>query len=257
MNRYLLLATVQDRIPMAAALFASIKAHLAGWKVLIVAQEYSDDEARQAEALTGGEVINLSARVGPHRAKIAGLQTIVDREGANNFVVCSIDDDMEFLPQTNLDPAVSKALTAGTGFVSCGWAPHLNRIRPGQIKPIFVRQAIVYTGGGMVFGPKVARLVLTLPPANYFDDNTEWSLAAYTAGLSNFRWRGSMTLHKICSKGGRRAWVALRDRVISDPKLITIREGKLAGRVNNYLVGSSADLTPLAHELHQRHRRTT
>ena len=182
MNRYLLLATVQDRISMAELLVASVQAHLRNWKLLIVAQEYSPDDARRMSVLSGGVVINYPERIGPHRAKAAGLRHILDTEGNQRFVVCSVDDDMEFLALTNLDPAVSKALSTGVGFVSAGWVPHINRLKPAHVKPVFVRQPIVYTGGGMIFGPEVARLVCALPDANYFDDNTEWSLAATPPG---------------------------------------------------------------------------
>jgi undecaprenyl-diphosphatase len=74
-----------------------------------------------------------------------------------------VDDDMEFLPETNLEPCLQKALEPGTGFVSANWVAHDNHLVRRRIEDKFVPQPIVYTGGGMVFNRKIAELLVGLP----------------------------------------------------------------------------------------------
>jgi hypothetical protein len=253
-NKYLLLATVQDRLPMMATCMTSIRKYLPDWKPLVVAQEYSpQDSAYVRSQLPKGEVIDHPERIGPHNAKLLGLQHI-DRQGGD-YVVCSIDDDMEFLPQTRLEPAVAKALEPGVGFVSAGWVRHENLLAKHSAPEEFVKQPIVYTGGGMIFDRATAQIVLGIPEGAYFCDNSEWSLAAYVQGLENHRYRGSVTIHRICRSGGRRTWAELAIRPMPDPKYLRMRPGKNDWDPNNFKVGASEDLTPLAHANHEAARK--
>lgn len=254
MNKYLLLATVQDRIPMLRDCIDSIHRFLPEWKLIIVAQEYTAADIATVQALApAADLIILPERSGPHNAKIAGLKSISDRE-IENYIVCSIDDDMEFIPETNLNPCAMKALEPTVGFVEANWVKALSILPKRNIVDVFAPQPIVYTGGGLVFDRKIANLVLQIPEGAYFCDNSEWSLKAYLAGFTNLRYRGSQTLHKILSAGGRRAWVKLGDKKIPDPAYLPMREGKALGKENNYLVGDSADLTPLARETHKKNK---
>lgn len=255
MKKYLLLATVSDRLDMALTMLRSAERFLPDWRIHVVAQELSpSQQGRLRAALPEGSVFTgLPLRIGPHRAKLYGLKELHRVAGPGPYVVCSADDDMEFVPETNLEPAVARAMEQGVGFVSAGWVNHENRI-PGHItRDVFVTQPIVYTGGGMIFSHTVAALIRDMPDVPYFSDNVEWSLRAYLAGYRNERYRGSLTIHRVCKKGGRRGWVELKARVLSDPRYIKITEGKVGGH-NRYLIGTSADLTAEALIEHKRNR---
>jgi hypothetical protein len=245
MVKWLLLATVEDRAGMASVCLASIREHLPDWRVLVVAQGY--DTAQQVEHFSGLTVLSSSVSVGMHTAKYAGLKWIAQGHAYDNWTVCSIDDDMEFLGRTNLEPAVTKALEPGVGLVSAGWVNHPSRVDAHRTPEEFVHQPIVYTGGGLVFDGRTARLLLDHLPAraSFRSDNVEWSLATYLAGLANYRYRGSVAVHRVCRTGGRKAWVESTDTQPSDPKWITLQPGR---------IGTSADVTPAAKRTHLENR---
>lgn len=246
-TRWLLLATVRDRTDMCLTLLRSIQAHLAGWRLMIVAQGHEYDDLKSLAGVgVAFELVHMREGVGPHRAKQAGLRDIARIEGDRGYIVCSIDDDMEFTAQTNLEPAVQRAMQPGVGFVSAGWAPHETKAAQMTLVDAFVTQPIVYTGGGMIFTARTARIIMDLPALDYYDDNTVWSLAAYLSGLKNYRYRGSLTLHRICRKGGRKGWLNRGERAHPDPAYITLRKAKTDG----WCIGASSDLTALAHRAH-------
>jgi hypothetical protein len=235
---------------MAGACLRSIREFLPDWILVIVAQEYTETDRAFVESSNPDcTLIVLPERCGPHNAKLCGLRHINNLEHSN-YIVCSIDDDMEFISQTNFKPCIKKALEPAIGFVSAGWVKHETRLM--KLKPVdqFIKQAIVYTGGGMIFDRVTAQTVLRIPEGAYFCDNTEWSLAVYLTGLSNYRYRGSMTIHRICSKGGRKSWVEMSKKQIPDPRFLHMKVGKLINNINNYHVGDSKSLTPEAHAIH-------
>jgi hypothetical protein len=257
-NKYVLLATVKDRLHLMPTILGSVARWLPGWRVVIVTQAYAPEDTLAVQRLLANAVqLSLPDRVGPHTAKAAGLRAVQAHERAygdpKRFVVCSVDDDMEFTARTKLDPAVQFCLHPATGFVSAGWVKHENQLAEKEAPDEFVKQPIVYTGGGLVFDQKMAELVLALPDGNYFCDNSEWSLAAYRAGFDNYRFRGSVSVHRICGKGGRRAWVALEKRPVPDPKYLAMKPARTGGP-NAYHVGMSADLTAFAHAEHAANR---
>jgi hypothetical protein len=231
---------------------ATIREHLPSWNVVVATQEYTSvEDQRLRKALPDAMIVSMTRRVGMHSAKMAALRHVRRVCGSDPYVVCSIDDDMEFLPQTNLEPCVAKSLDPMTGFVTANWVAHPNHLAKRKIRHAFVKQPIVYTAGGMVFDRKVADIISALPDARYYSDNSKWSIAAYTAGLSNYRYLGSLAIHRICQKGGRRAWVIDNDVVPPDPEMISVREGRPIAGKTEYLIGRSEDLTDHAHNLHK------
>lgn len=255
MQKILLLATVADRLDMAITMLRSAQRFLPDWKVHVVAQELNPSQYTRLRAVLPADaaLTNLPLRIGPHRAKLHGLREMHLTVGSKPYVVCSVDDDMEFIAETNLEPAVARALQPGVGFVSAGWVNHENRVPGHAMVDKFVIQPIVYTGGGMIFSHTIAALLRDMPDEPYFSDNVEWSLRVYLAGYKNERYRGSLTIHRVCKKGGRRGWVELKARVLSDPRYIKITEGKVGGH-NRYLIGTSADLTAEALLTHKSAR---
>jgi hypothetical protein len=247
LRRELLLACLPDRPALLDACVHSIRQHLTGWHLNVAAQDFANDDL---ERFGPGDDVHQLAACGPHRAKLAALRRIDERPGP--YVVCSIDDDMEFTADTSLEPVVLKVGQPDTGLVSAGWVQHPNRLAKHKLVDVFVKQPIVYTGGGLLLGHRTARdVILRMPDVDFYDDNAEWSLACYVAGLTNYRWRGSVTIHRIGSKGGRRTWLRTlqEERVLSDPELLGYREWH-AGAGQLWRIGDSRDLTAEAHRRH-------
>ena len=151
MNRYLLLATVQDRLTMAGACLRSIREFLPDWILVIVAQEYTETDRAFIESSNPDcTLIVLPERCGPHNAKLCGLRHIDDLEHSN-YIVCSIDDDMEFISQTNLEPCIKKALEPAIGFVSAGWVNHETRLIKRKPVDQFIKQAIIIINLNLIY----------------------------------------------------------------------------------------------------------
>jgi hypothetical protein len=104
----------------------------------------------------------------------------------------------------------------------------------------------------MLFNRKIAELVVHMPFVSYFSDNTEWSLNSYINGYTNYRYRGSSCIHTICQKGGRNAWIELKNRIITDTKYMNIQKEKNG---KYFLIGTSKDLTEEAHKLHLKNKK--
>ena len=251
-RKYLLLPTVEDRLDMAMVAIGTMREYLPDWRIVVVAQEYSAASAdRMESAVEGvGDLLLLPNRIGCSSARLSGLDYVAELEAGRGFIACSADDDMEFGPLTNLETAVRKAMEPGVGMVSCGWVPHPNRIRPNLVVDTFVKQPVVYTGGGLVFSSITAKTLLKIPrETRFFSENCEWSLATYTAGLTNWRYRGSLSVHRVCRNGGRKAYLAqVKSKIFPDPKLMTTRPTKDG---KGFSIGLPSDLTPLAHAMHK------
>ena len=261
---YFLLATTADRVEMAITAIRTMCHRYPNWRMIAVLQGHTPAEvawlkAAAAEASLFWPVI-LPEPVGMHNAKMLGLEAIMRNCGDQPFAVVSVDDDMEFVDRTDLEPAIAWAQRPDIGLVSGGWINHESRLENHKTPPDFVNQAIVYTGGGLCFDRKIAELLLTLPRAKYYSDNTEWSMRVYVAGYVNGRYRGSVAIHRVCKKGGRRAWVnAGEEKVACDYRLLEMKKAKAADRPgaahnDQYLIGTEADLTDLAKRLHKQNR---
>lgn len=257
MNKYFLLPTVSDRFTQVFTLLKSIKEFCPDWKLVVVAQEY-DLEQKQALStylnLLNAVVLFEDKRSGCHKGNIAGLKHIMQESDNSDFVVCGIDDDMEFTKETNLDRCVQKCLEYGVGLVSGGWVKTKSMLQNRSVVDKFIKQAIVYTGGGLVFNHKIAKVLLEIPLENFTSTNSVWSLAVYVAGYENWRDRGSLAIHNVCQKGGRKGWIStLSTQVLSNPDFINTRIAK-KDLVDKYLICDSNDLTDQAHELHRHNR---
>ena len=251
MKKILLLATVADRIDMAEIMICSAKQYLPEWEFLVVAQEYTVAEKLRLESALAGAVKNvvyLEKRIGPHIAKCNGLDQIDFRFPS---VICSVDDDMEFIAQTNIDQCVAKAMQYGVGLVSAGWVHHESLLNKRKTVDEFVKQKIVYTGGGMFFSSATAKIIKNMQKLPYFSDNAMWSLTCYLEGLENYRYRGSLTIHRVCRKGGRKAWVLLGDKALPPKEYLHIDESKDAEK---FKIPVDKGITDAANKLHKQRR---
>lgn len=249
--KYMVVPTVKDRIPFLGTFLDSIARYTPDWQVFIVAQEFTKREAEDAAArLPGAAVLTYPTRIGMHGARVAALRAI-EAGSTQPYVVCTTDDDMEFTERTNLEPCVSKACEEGVGLVSSNWAKSYEAVMRKEVVDEFVRQPIVYTGGGMVFHQAVARVICEIPDGDYWSDNMMWALATYVAGYQNYRYRGSIAVHLACRSGGRKAWCALEERELAPSDLLPTARGK-----TQLLISGSKDLTPAARRMHLENRRS-
>jgi len=255
-----LLATTGDRPALLMACLKSISTYAPSIPVVLTGQSVPDAVkagVRQWSTDTGHDISYVwgEDRRGPHTAKLSGLQANLD---VNVWV--SIDDDMELLPQTDYNNAALVCQTRGVGLVSCNWAKSEGHL-PKKIKamaPTFKEQKVVYTGGGLVFSGRVAEVIRGIPSERYVTDNALWSAVVYSRGYKNYRYMGSLALHRIMSKGGRKAYLKESPGAMFPvPHLLTQRKCDQhlypSAEANTY-IPDSKDLTPLAEELHRENR---
>jgi len=171
----------------------------------------------------------------------------------------SLDDDMELWEErTDFQPAIEKAQERDAGIVSCNWvrtkSPALisrARYEPG----VFIEQALVYMGGGMVFDNKVIEATLLADNLPYLFDDVQYALIAYLAGYRNYRYLGSMLFHHIMSTGGIKRLYSERALVLPNENYITVRPcAQIYDIDNNYFIPKPKDLTAAAHVEHNINR---
>jgi hypothetical protein len=174
------------------------------------------------------------------------------------------DDDMELIPGlTDWRPAIDRvAEDESVGVVSCNFARHpsmLDRSWPPR-DPLWIKTPITYMSGGMVYGRRVVDALRDQKDTPWMFDDVAVSLAAYVGGYDNWKYRGSLCVHRTVSAGGNRVTFAERDLPKPDPALLTVRpcpstiyKGNAAG--NNVYMPENRDLTAEAHRLHKEHRR--
>jgi len=171
------------------------------------------------------------------------------------------DDDMELVPGlTDFTEAIVKANEPGVGVVSCNWT---RSMAPGLLarcwpprEPLWIKQPIVNMSGGMVYTRRVVDELLKVGNVPYLFDDTQVGLSAYLAGYENWRYRGSVLIHKILSPGGVKEVFKSTELVPPDAHYMRVRKCKpvYAHEGNNLYIPTSDDLTPEAHATHRAHR---
>lgn len=273
MKHYILIATTNDRWEMLVECLDSIKKYLNDWRVVVVSQGYSEQriiKLNEMLSFTTSLNINIAENVGMHNAKMIGLEYInnenkydaekgrrIHKDCILKYVVMSSDDDMVFTSRTTLDKSLEFVDKVNVGFVSLGWVRHKNQLHTYNAVDEFVKQKIVYTGGGMLFQDDIAQLLLSEPKGNYISDNALWSILSYANGYDNYRYRGSCTIHNICRTGGRKAWVKGSDTKIKGrEELLEYKESVL--QKNNkydYLIPDSSCVKELADKKHKKFKK--
>jgi len=253
-NKFILLAAVDNRPALLSACLQSLSV-LHGWKLMFVGQEFSEERKGEVRSLMPPDsfCIWLPEKVGMHNAKLHGLTEI--QKMSRLHVVASIDDDMELLATTHFDRMAAISRSKGVGLVSGNWVRSEKQIAKKKIVDSIKRQAIVYTAGGLVFSEGITKHIVGLGLRDFWCDNTEWSLASYLNGYENFRFLGSLAIHRIMSAGGRKSYVD-RERETPNPKYISLRPCKQAtSGVNGFHVPDQGDLTQFARFTHQVHKK--
>lgn len=190
-------------------------------------------------------------RTGCHAARVDLLRRI--RYG----LYVNLDDDMVLTRHTNYDRALAKVCERPTGFVLTNWArteAQVERKAP-KLRPEFVKQALVYQGGGMAYRDEVADLMRALPMVKQTFDHA-WPLTAYVNGYTNYRDLSSLAVHRIMGKGGMSAFMDSNPPQLLMREYVTFRWAKRRrGNGHDVLIPLDQDLTPLAHAHHKANKR--
>lgn len=225
------------------------------WGVRVAWQAVSREDSARVHATLGDRltgVMRLERRQYAYPLRVRAMTRWRDVD-----VWCHADDDFEFLPGlTDYARAVARAREPGVGCVSCGWVRSEAFLAKKQVLDEFVQQPVVNTGGGMVYGRHVVALLADnpyCPVAPYQFDDLQVGLTAYVNGLRNYRYRGSVLIHRILSPGGMKRSFAEREHARPPDGLLRLTPSKpVYDKDNNWLMPGSADLLPHAHELHRR-----
>lgn len=229
------------------------------WKWCVAFECYAKEQRAEIEGLLGPELhysVGFENRIPPYQARATMYKRIMDEFD----VFVSLDDDMEFVEgKTNFAKAIDKALLPGVGVVSCNWvrfdtAKMWARCRH---EDKFIKQPIVNMSGGMVYGRKVIDSVFAYPVKPYMFDDVQYPLVAYLDGYENFRYLGSVLVHSVMLKGGMSTLYKSRDLDLPDSDYLAVEKAAdiFKGTNNNWHIPSSANLTELAHLVHEKNKK--
>ena len=187
------------------------------------------------------------------------VHSMLERPDVDVWV--QVDDDIELLSETRFEPAILKAQEPGVGVVSCGWvrslsAKGLARARRGEP---WVRQPIVYMAGGMVYGRQVVAELAKVQDTPYLYDDVQVALLAYLAGRENWKYRGSIAIHRILQPGGIKRVFDTHRHVLPDDRFFKMPAGLANSSAkieeHNIRMISHNDLKPEARRVHKENRR--
>lgn len=257
MRKTFIVATLSNRIAGLKTLLTGISFYYPDWNVSIVAQDYSNEQKNDMNAFvkTLNNPIKIEYKdemIGAHSAKVIAINQV------ESDIYCSMDDDMEVIGLTNYEAIVDKlAKDKASGIITSNWVKSETMLKNKEIKDEFVETKLVYTGGGLLFRKDVANIILSIPNEQYLFDDCLWALYAYINGYTNYRYRGSVAIHRICTVGGRRSWLKNgKNKVLPPSDLMIARKGKgKEGTNDEYLICTDRDVTTLSVELHKRNKR--
>lgn len=239
------IVSVSDRVEQLNGLIESImnQDKFKDYEISLCYQDYLGNQDKIKYRNRYSNIFIVPQKLGCNGARIFLLQKI------NYDIYINLDDDMLLVNETNYDRAIKKALKNSTGFVLTNWARSekiLENKKPKMCDK-FVKQIMIYQGGGMVYSNKIAELIRKLPiEKTRFDDI--WCLTAYINGYTNYRYLGSLALHFVCSKGGMRLFMDEEKPKLACENYINYRISKKVGRIH---IPLDSDLKEVAHKLHK------
>ena len=250
MRKTFIIASTGDRVDGLSSLIISLTPFLNEWKLFVICQCYSEEDAMTVKKLVrgNGKVVFLSEMIGPHSAKMIALNN------AESDVWCSLDDDMVALPETDYNKIADiLAERKDIGFISGNWARTAKQASTKAIDNALIKQKLVYTGGGLLFRDDVAEIIRNIPNEKYLFDDCLWSMYAYINGYDNYRYTGSIAIHKICTVGGRKTWLKKQrnGRVLPPSEYLVARP---CNDLDGYYICIDSDLTETAKQLHDKNR---
>lgn len=254
MSDAVVMVTVADRLAMLNQFLASFARHVGGMTVLVHVQGGDPAQWRRdlqvPKGVEVGHVMHSHAPLGCHAARVELLRRAPRFERYVN-----VDDDVELVEQTNWGPALDHATEPGVGFVLTNWVRHPNALPDAvaRLSERFVPQVMVYQGGGMAYTDEVADLMRELDPVPARYDDL-WPLTAYLEGRRNYRYLGSIAVHRIMQKGGMNQYMRQEPRPLLAGKWVVYPHlpGQRVGM--DYGIPMDKDLRPIAVEKHHENR---
>lgn len=168
----------------------------------------------------------------------------------------NLDDDMLLTEHTHYAEPLTMASIKGTGFVLTNWARTraLLDAKVPKMERVFKPQIMVYQGGGMVYGDEVADLMRALPEIPQTFDHA-WPLTAYINGFRNYRYQGSLAVHKVCTLGGMRTFMDNTPAAVMMTEFVDIKPtDKDYGPGRSLKIPLDKDVTKFAHARHKHMR---
>jgi hypothetical protein len=256
MNKYIIIATTGDRVEMLTTMIRSINKYCTDWTLVLVMQGYKYTAAEYIKSIikVNHRILEMPVRIGMHNAKMCALKYI--HEENDEYIVCSADDDMEFTFLTDFTNPIQKLAEKEVGMISLGWVQHENALPKYNMTDEYIKQIIVYTGGGLLFNEKIGKILLDIPQEMYMCDNSLWSVIVYAKGYTNYRYRGTCTIHRICRNGGRRNWLEGSEKSLGPTDLLEfeVSERKGGRKYNRYKIPQDKNITQHARNEHVRNR---
>lgn len=243
------IVSVSDRVEQLNNLLESIirQKKFDGYDINLMYQDYLGNAEKIKYKERYSNIIVVPEKLGCNGARILLLKNI------SYDVYINLDDDMELVAETNYDRAIEKSLENSTGFVLTNWARSRNILanKIPKMQDKFVKQVMIYQGGGMVYADKIANLIRELPvEKTMFDDI--WCITSYINGYTNYRYLGSLALHFICSKGGMRLFMREENPRLNCWQYINYRKGK---KENEWLIPDDSDINNYAKKLHNVNKK--
>lgn len=260
MHKIFSVISTSDRFDQLCNLLESIRQHhaSAAWSIHGVLQCYTEEQIAHLNEISpiSAEWSNFDHKLGMFNARQEGMKYIASKYGDDDYTLVCLDDDIEFCAETYFEKAVDIAQQPHIGLVSTNWISSEKLLSKKIPQDKLVKQPIVYTGGGLVVKKELVQLIIKLNGGHFYSDNVETSLRVYIAGYENYRYLGSISIHRACRKGGRKSWVNEgNQKQFSDSRLINTRRCKNSDKPNitnddEIHIGDSKDLTQLAKNLH-------
>ena len=251
MKKTFVIVSVSSRVNDLNCLLQSLEKYLPDfneWDVSLLFQ----DNLGNADKINKQHITNFFVEpklMGCNAARLSLLKRI------RYDVYCNLDDDIELTKWTHYEPAIKKILEPDTGFVLTNWARTYEQVekKSEKMRDVFVKQALIYQGGGMLYNDIIADIVRKLPTKEtVFDEG--WPLSAYLAGYTNYRYLGSLAVHKICTTGGMREYYKAvdYDALATDfGDYVEYRKAKNG----HYHIPLDGDLKPYAKRIHEENRK--
>lgn len=256
MKKTFVIISVSDRIEELNTLMRSIRSFhkFDDFDISLCFQDYLGN-ADKIDVLRVTNLFIYPEKLGCHGARVQLLRDIAHRD---YDVFVNLDDDMELTRYTDYFLPIRKVTQeAGTGFVLTNWAKtfDLLMVKVPKMRDEFKKQTLVYNGGGMVYNRRIADLMAKLPIVKTTFDNA-WAMTAYVNGYTNYRFMGSLAVHKVCGKGGMQLFMAENPAELMNQDLIDFKRAKKQrGNGLDYLIPLDADINQKAHCLHNLNKK--
>jgi hypothetical protein len=220
------------------------------WSIVVQTQCYSNEDInliKQVDIENKMTIEISNERIAPYIGKVNLLKKYY------SDIYCTMDDDCNFLSETKIDNAINFCLKKDVGIISCNWI-RFNTEKMMSKKTIehkFIKQKIVFTGGGMLFKREVANKIVSYKIDKWLFDDVQFSINSYINGYENYRYLGSITEHNIVTKGGIKTLYNETQMKLNDKRLIKLETAKNSYKFeNSYYMPRDSNLTDIANKLH-------